>query len=62
MMGDNRANVFELRQRLPRSALQADRLKRLAKRDQPIALEITIFADRDKFREQRSWRFCLGLY
>lgn len=37
-------------------------INKLARRDLPIDLEITIFSDIDRFREQRTWRFCFGLY
>jgi hypothetical protein len=48
--------------RLPNTAAQADRLKRLARRDEPIKVQITLLRDPDRFREQRAWRILFGLY
>jgi hypothetical protein len=53
------SNVFRL---LPKTTAQAARLKKLARRDEPIELEITLLPDTDRFREQRAWRVLFGLY
>ena len=47
---------------LPKTTAQAARLKRLARRDEPIEVEITLLPDSDRFREQRAWRILFGLY
>lgn len=54
------SNVIRLQ--LPRTAAQADRLKKLARREKLIDVEITLLADRDRFRVQRAWRIVFGLY
>jgi len=54
------SNIVRLQ--LPRTAAQADRLKKLARREKLIKIEITLLADHDPFREQRAWRILFGLY
>lgn len=51
-----------IRLQLPKTAAQADRLKRLARRVKSVDVEITILPDRERFREQRAWRILFGLY
>lgn len=53
------SNVIRL---LPKTTAQAARLKKLARRDEPIDIEITLLRDSDRFREQRAWRILFGLY
>jgi hypothetical protein len=53
------SNIIRL---LPKTAAQAKRIKKLSRRDDPIEVDITVFPDRDKFREQRAWRILFGLY
>ena len=54
------SNVIRLQ--FPRTAAQADRLKKLTKQADLIQVAITIVPDRDRFCEQRAWRFMFGLY
>ncbi len=54
------SNVIRLQ--LPRTAAQADRLKKLARQQDLIDVEINVLPDRDNFREQRTWRILFGLY
>lgn len=54
------SNVIRLQ--LPRTAAQADRLKKLVRQEGPIDVEINVLPDRDRFREQRAWRLLFGLY
>jgi len=51
-----------IRLKLPKTAAQADRLKRLARRRNWVEVKITVLADRDAFRLQRTWRILFGLY
>ena len=53
-------NVIRLQ--LPKTAAQADRLRKLARREEPIDVEITLLPDSNRFREQRAWRVLFGLY
>jgi hypothetical protein len=56
----NTSNVIRLE--LPKTAAQADRLKKLVRRASLIDVEITLLPDHDRFREQRAWRLLFGLY
>lgn len=53
-----RSNVV----RFPKTAEQATRFKRLRRRNQLLDVSITVLPDRDRYREQRAWRTCFGLY
>jgi hypothetical protein len=48
--------------RFPKTTAQAARLKKLSRRDEPIAVTIKLLSDVDPFREQRAWRILFGLY
>jgi hypothetical protein len=52
-------NIIRL---LPKTAAQAHRIKKLARRDDPIDVEIVVLPDRDNFLERRAWRILFGLY
>jgi hypothetical protein len=56
------SNIAVLKMRLPKTAEQADRLKRLARRDHMVKIAITILRVRDRYLEQRTWRTLFGLY
>lgn len=47
---------------LPKTTAQAAKLRRLARRDEPVEVAITLLPDADRFREQRAWRVLFGLY
>lgn len=47
---------------LPKTAAQADWLKKLGRRDRLMEVEITVMPDDDAFREQRTWRVLFGLF
>lgn len=51
-----------VRFQFPKTAAQADRLRRLAQQLELMQVTITIVPDHDKFYEQRAWRIMFGLY
>ncbi len=56
------SNVVSLRDRLPRTAAQADKLVRLSRRERLIEVTIVLAHDPDWFRQQRAWRTLFGLF
>jgi hypothetical protein len=47
---------------LPKTREQAERLKKIIRRDRLVEVSITIKANDDAFRVQRAWRVLFGLY
>ena len=56
----NSQNIIPLN--LTKTTEQANRLKTIMRREDPIDIGITVVPDRDHFREQRAWRLLFGLY
>lgn len=56
------AGTSNVVQFLPKTTAQAAKLRKLAKRYEPVEVAITLLPNTDRFREQRTWRLLFGLY